>query len=314
MTHVRPADLPELRYEIINWLHSETAHLIWRNAVKSGEAAAFKGPDAMTVPRDDAEINEAASALRGMEIVKLEQAELFYVSPDMVDLAVTASRTLPEFDLAPEDLPSRAGLMVFGKCPDPWTGTTSGDLGGLHAVSWGPHPARTGKSVVLATYYDRSEAAPVINDRTERRDALREPALIYAHGYDFCWLYGSGHPVEGDWGVFQATVRSAWLLMQQKLARAVEVLPDRAARRRAQREGRQPARLRIIELRRPESCPPAGMSEREYHHQWIVRGHWRQQACGPEHSRRRPTWIAPHIKGPEGTPMLGGEKVYAWKR
>jgi hypothetical protein len=29
----------------------------------------------------------------------------------------------------------------------------------------------------------------------------------------------------------------------------------------------------------------------------VVIGHWRQQACGPQHSERRLTWIAPYLKG-----------------
>jgi hypothetical protein len=37
--------------------------------------------------------------------------------------------------------------------------------------------------------------------------------------------------------------------------------------------------------------------------QWLVRGHWRNQACGPHLSERRPTWIQPHWKGPEDAPI-----------
>lgn len=48
----------------------------------------------------------------------------------------------------------------------------------------------------------------------------------------------------------------------------------------------------------------------EWHHQWIVRGHWRNQAFGEGRKQRRPTWISPYVKGPEDAPMLGGEKVY----
>jgi hypothetical protein len=32
----------------------------------------------------------------------------------------------------------------------------------------------------------------------------------------------------------------------------------------------------------------------------VVRGHFRQQACGPNHSERKTIWIAPFMKGPEG--------------
>lgn len=36
---------------------------------------------------------------------------------------------------------------------------------------------------------------------------------------------------------------------------------------------------------------------------WWVRGHWRQQACGPERSERVPTWINSYVKGPDDKPM-----------
>jgi len=32
---------------------------------------------------------------------------------------------------------------------------------------------------------------------------------------------------------------------------------------------------------------------------YVVRGHWRQQPCGPGNTERRLTWIAPYWKGPE---------------
>jgi len=38
--------------------------------------------------------------------------------------------------------------------------------------------------------------------------------------------------------------------------------------------------------------------------QWLVRGHWRNQVCGPQRSERRPTWISPYWKGPEDAPVL----------
>lgn len=44
--------------------------------------------------------------------------------------------------------------------------------------------------------------------------------------------------------------------------------------------------------------------------QFLVRGHWRQQACGPKFSDRRATWIEPYWKGPEDAPIpVRGIKV-----
>jgi hypothetical protein len=37
--------------------------------------------------------------------------------------------------------------------------------------------------------------------------------------------------------------------------------------------------------------------------QFLVRGHWRNQACGPGLTERRATWIAPYWKGPETAPI-----------
>jgi hypothetical protein len=37
---------------------------------------------------------------------------------------------------------------------------------------------------------------------------------------------------------------------------------------------------------------------------WLVRGHIRNQACGPRHSERKRIWIMPYWKGPEEAPIL----------
>jgi hypothetical protein len=42
-------------------------------------------------------------------------------------------------------------------------------------------------------------------------------------------------------------------------------------------------------------------------------GHWRKQWY-PSQERNVPIWISPYVKGPDGAPLLAGEKVYAWQR
>jgi hypothetical protein len=109
-----------------------------------------------------------------------------------------------------------------------------------------------------------------------------------------------------------AVLKTLWLLARQPLAREEHQQPDRTARRQAAREGRrEPPPVRVIQLRRPPHQPGRGGGEPvQWHHQWIVRGHWRNQAYGPERKLHRPVWISPFVKGPEGAPMLGGQKVY----
>lgn len=104
--------------------------------------------------------------------------------------------------------------------------------------------------------------------------------------------------------------RALCFLLRQRVAETETVMPDRAARRRAQREGKEPPPVRVISIR-GVGTGGTGDGQREYHHRWIVRGHWRMQPCGPNRSLRRPTWVTPYVKGPDDAPLLGGEKVYS---
>lgn len=53
---------------------------------------------------------------------------------------------------------------------------------------------------------------------------------------------------------------------------------------------------------------------REYSHRFIVRGFWRDQAYGPNHSLRRRQWIPPYVKGPADKPLVCKETVRIWRR
>lgn len=108
---------------------------------------------------------------------------------------------------------------------------------------------------------------------------------------------------------------ATWHIQRQRLTTTRLVRPQRPAVRRLARAGdtTDPV-VRVIALRTPESQSAGGTTTpHEYHHQWIVRGHWRQQWY-PTISDNRPVWIPPHLKGPDGAPLLGGEKVYDWRR
>ena len=47
----------------------------------------------------------------------------------------------------------------------------------------------------------------------------------------------------------------------------------------------------------------------------LVRGHWTNQAHGPDRALRRLQWIAPYIKGPTNAPLKTSEdRVMVWRR
>jgi hypothetical protein len=64
----------------------------------------------------------------------LKDAALFYVAADMVDLVDAAARSVPDFQLAPEDLPARVGFMLFER---PISPLPAGPMElGISAVGW----------------------------------------------------------------------------------------------------------------------------------------------------------------------------------
>jgi hypothetical protein len=96
--------------------------------------------------------------------------------------------------------------------------------------------------------------------------------------------------------------------LQQRVAIHEEAHVERHARKRAERYQIEPM-VKVVRLRR--YTKEGGETQQAVHEdreiewtcQWVVRGHWREQAYGPHYSLRRPVWITPYIKGPEDKPL-----------
>lgn len=79
----------------------------------------------------------------------------------------------------------------------------------------------------------------------------------------------------------------------------------------ADRKAAKPHDVTIVNLRHAmdEQGEGAAVEEmtdserREYSHRWIVSGHFRNQAYGPEHSLRKVIWVPAHLKGPKDAPL-----------
>lgn len=322
---LRPVDLPELR--------DETAEFVLRTGPELYERAIRDGRQQM---KPLASPTRAAQILAAAEVSRLKQGELFFVTSEMADLAIAAGATLPDFNLMPEDLPSPSGMIFFEKeiaAVDYSEWYEAEGRSPIVAASWSPWDGGNDRWVhggIWITWYSDREAIlqSGISRKiyTQRQIAEMRPGLgrLLIDNESQCPFSPVPLPISDDGsnekslrdatGIIRwlAVLKSAWLLMAQPIASVREAVYDRAARRRIEKRGKEPPRVRVITLRRPASSG-SGESDREYHHQWIVRGHWRQQWY-PSRGTHRPVWIAPHIKGPEGAPLLGGEKVYAWAR
>lgn len=300
---IRPVDLPELRAELVDHTREVTPSKISAGARATGGAPPSK---------DWVEFHCREYA---REAEALERAELFHVSAQMTSLAMAAAESLPPFTLLPEDIPASSGLMYFGR---PFTLDGAQEKWPTWAASW----RTTDQGINVTWYGETSLLADVASESVNEflATALKQSPRLSPNSTSQAPYGGDGEYGESHKGVPYNAARQSWLnklkamwlLMQQPLARVTEIEPDRAARKRLRRAGHEVRAVRVIELRRPQHSG-SGDGSREFHHQWIVRGHWRQQWY-PAREVHRPVWIAPHIKGPEGAPLIGGEKVYAWKR
>lgn len=89
------------------------------------------------------------------------------------------------------------------------------------------------------------------------------------------------------------------------------------------RRNRAHESLQVITLRR-RSAGSTNHSEssRAYDHRWICRGHFAWRKCGESHPMAQPyelgyrarVWVAPYVKGPEGTPVRTAKKIYKLAR
>lgn len=291
---IRPVDLPELRNELLQFTNSRNAEWFYESR---STGSLFHGA--------------AVEQLQAEEVAALRSADLYHLSEPMIELAFGAASSLPPFELEPEDVPSTIGFAFMG------SGSVQlhPDLGPAAAVLWRPM-----NGMILFTFFADTEN--VVSDVVSSGKATRATAawhravtgrlspmaLEAVIPFGTSEVYDDRHALEPMLRI----IRAAWLLMQQPLVLSSEAHADRAAQKRLRRAGYEPRPVRVIELRRPAHSG-SGDGSREFHHQWIVRGHWRQQ-WHPAREVHRPVWIAPHIKGPEGAPLIGGEKVYAWKR
>lgn len=108
-------------------------------------------------------------------------------------------------------------------------------------------------------------------------------------------------------------VQAMWALMRQPIVSEARVRPIEPHLRKKRKKMKNGATVRVLSVRQREGHgegEPGRPSGRQYTHRWIVRGHWRMQAHGEGRKLRKRIWIDMHVAGPEGAPLLPGDRVY----
>jgi hypothetical protein len=106
---------------------------------------------------------------------------------------------------------------------------------------------------------------------------------------------------------------TVWLLSTQPgLTEQSDASIPRSTQKRSLRAD-MPSAVKIVKLRGHSRRCESSEGDRgswSLDHRIIVDGHWRNQACGPGRTKRRPVWINPHIRGPEDAPLVVKNKVF----
>ncbi len=94
---------------------------------------------------------------------------------------------------------------------------------------------------------------------------------------------------------------------------------ERHRRKQLAREHGLLSTVKVIHLRRSERRERIGEPEestRQYLCRWVVDGHWRNQACGPQFSQRKLIYVLPYVKGPDDQPLMAHkrERIFAVNR
>jgi hypothetical protein len=279
------------------------------------------------------------------EIKRLEMAESYYVSPDMVHLARWASTGLDDTDTFRHDLwPTDYGFIWLDGSlvsHEIWGRTIT-----TQAMSWGRVNAN-GQSGMMAVFYtDMDDTRDEVNAQIKAKaiadgdwQKYQDMGNLHIHHIQFFRNGSDCGPetltapedyqkwADGDLTTLAQTENDArfmlallMLLNQTVTSVQTEDADKRLAKR--MRRMKMPERVTVISLRRHEGARGEGESLVEWQHRWVVRGHWRWQPCGQDYPgavQRDGKWvvrlyIAPYVKGPEGKPLKQSTKVYALVR
>lgn len=284
----------------------------------------------------DTSQHKAGSPDSRCRVDNLTRAALWWVSPDMTQLAATAARTLPQWT-PKRAVPHSSGVVVW--CGDTITVT---------------HPITEARVPVRATYWfvhrNRLHVTAYTDTAVLPKGVQPESAKGLCEAGVFTipltkWIPANNTTARDTYHVLQL-LGATWLLAGQDSL--TEKKPIRGQGKRSKYihmgvsdgTGEQVSTqdvnlISIIQLRTSEShgrsdrcladAEPMGASAADqspggdekdagrgkvFHVRWVVRGHWRQQAVGPNHSEHKPVFIAPHVRGPQSAPLK--TTVYQW--
>ncbi len=275
-----------------------------------------------------------------------ERAPLYHVTRQMTELVVQAAQAVPYYQVHADQLPSDSGLVVFGDtmCDVPRERLHPGQRVLINAALWFTvADTGDGPGVMVVTLQDTGvllHTQPMGWTDHERRTVVVDMqtqmgSLSYHDEYPM--PFGSTPwtgsrpdldelPADGPVRVRNQAVAAmicTWTMMGQRITTTQDEKLPRALTRRYAREGRPEPAVRTTTLRRKASAHQdtqeraPGASGRVYTKQWVVSeyAYWRNTWYPSKERHQQQLVLVPsYVKGPEGAPMVGGERVNVLRR
>lgn len=254
-------------------------------------------------------------------------AEMYWVTSEMARVAMDAALDMPDYTMS-QIIPCDVGFIVYdGGLPElPIISAYSerGSFGGAKRFPELPVDYlmwyRRGNSLFVQYGCDVATARARGFDPTYPQIPLMDAGTINFPEF-LRVVVSRDDPGIGDdqtalVKVAVVTMLAAtWSLMRQETVASTQRQAFQPSSNQY-KKGRRPGMVTTVSLRRMRVVSDEIDQDggRKLTHRHIVRGHWRQQACGPNNSERRPVWIPSYIKGPEGAELVMSEKVMVWRR
>jgi hypothetical protein len=320
---IDPRKMPKVRARLVRFLDDEGSPAfgeVLRGICLPGPDAGY--PDEMMVKV--ASVTPAQDQAYAARILTgLRRSELYHVSEDFTALAQTSGADLDDVSITPEELPAPHGLIMWAT---PIMGadarhTPGTDTADICAASW---TTVSGLGVWVNWYVRTDQLFP------DDAVALAECGWLTpwgnGTGMQFGHKYAAALPPDGDSPSFPAhdpdglsvhrTLLATWLLINEPGVAEIKEheTTDKKLVKDAQRakpEPKPPPSVRIVDLRHHErrGPRPEGTGGWTVSVRFPVRGHWRNQAYGPNRSLRKRKYINDFIKGDESLPMKPGARV-----
>ena len=231
--------------------------------------------------------------LFGIQMRTIRDAQLWWVSPDMTAVVRAAYPDVPMEGKISDYTPALGGVLIWEGGLGIESVSEEGEVVPVVGAWW--HfvdlDAPAGSIIPLVRDPDSAQGvAPHLS-----KEGNRDLEVILMKALITTWLL-SDQPTVATRTTERSDVRRAWVPKQQATPSEITV-----------------ATLRRINRDSDESTTSGG-ERGPYSHRFLVRGHWRNQVCGPRRTMRKPTWVVPYVKGPEDAPFQAKDKINVWRR